>query len=149
MARNAAAGDDIWRERLANTVAVWRPQHLGAPVRVEDLAAALATLATAEQARDQAREHVETLEAVMRSDETLNRLQADSAQLRRVNLDLVHRVDAAEQRATRMEALEAAARAYVAYGTEHPLLVGCGGGRRYWDAVVEAVVALDASPAAE
>jgi hypothetical protein len=87
-------------------------------------------LATAEQARDDALERIATLEAVMKSDATMNRIQADSAQLRRVNLDLVQRVH-------RLAALAQAARDYLDRNKFH-------------DAAIEAAVAaLDAAPAAD
>ena len=46
--------------------------------------------------RDDARAHIQTLEAVMKSDETLNRLQAFNTQLSNVNGDLLKRIKALE-----------------------------------------------------
>jgi hypothetical protein len=82
--------DDATRSRLAHTL---NYHDTGSPTEAD--------VQALWRAYREAREHIETLESVMRSDATLHRLQADSAQLRRVNLDLVQRVnqlDAEHQR---------------------------------------------------
>lgn len=82
--------DDATRARLAQELNGWETGTL--EVWVEDVRAILAAYDALRAERDDAREHIQTLETVMKSDATINRLQAFNTQLGNVNGHLLKRI---------------------------------------------------------